>query len=182
MASSSSSPAVTATSSSLTIGATCGPASSSAAAVSSFLASGTTGRIFDFRDFRFSGGAVVEYRRRRATEAAEEMVEGGGGGGGDRNIREKENDCDESSDSIRQGLPEVSISVGETAEFWYGHTMDENQSRKVLLELGDVLVYGGKSRLIFHGMKKIFHPTAPQSLFDAVSLRSGHLNLTLKQF
>ncbi|KAL8241689.1 hypothetical protein R6Q59_011991 [Mikania micrantha] len=150
MASSSSSPAVTATSSSLTIGATCGQASSSAAAVSSFLASGTTGRIFDFRDFRFSGGAVV--------------------------------DCDESSDSIRQGLPEVSISVGETAEFWYGHTMDENQSRKVLLELSDVLVYGGKSRLIFHGMKKIFHPTAPQSLFDAVSLRSGHLNLTLKQF
>ncbi|KAD1274142.1 hypothetical protein E3N88_43073 [Mikania micrantha] len=77
MASSSSSPVVTSTSSSLTIGATCGPASSSAAAVPSSLASGTTGRIFDFRVFRFSGGAVYALVEEDSGLLQEAMEAGG---------------------------------------------------------------------------------------------------------
>ncbi|KAI3726626.1 hypothetical protein L1987_66424 [Smallanthus sonchifolius] len=54
-------------------------------------------------------------------------------------------DRDESPNSLRRGLPVVSISIGDSAEFLYGftHTTDENNLRKVLLESGDVLIFGG---------------------------------------
>ncbi|KAK9066057.1 hypothetical protein SSX86_015459 [Deinandra increscens subsp. villosa] len=64
-------------------------------------------------------------------------------------------DCDESSDSLRRGLPVVSIFVGVASEFWYGHSREEDKLSEVLMESGDVLIFGGKSRLIFHGVKKI---------------------------
>ncbi|KAK1429119.1 hypothetical protein QVD17_11321 [Tagetes erecta] len=91
-------------------------------------------------------------------------------------------DCDESDDTLRKGLPVVSFSVGDAAEFWYGHTRDENKLRRVILESGDVLIFGGKSRLIYHGVKKILTNTSPWSLLQAVQLRPGRLNVTLRQF
>ncbi|KAI3785835.1 hypothetical protein L1987_44961 [Smallanthus sonchifolius] len=91
-------------------------------------------------------------------------------------------DCDESYDSLRRGLPVVSISIGDTAEFLYGHSRDKYKSNSVLLQSGDVLIFGGKSRLIFHGVKQVLPNTAPLPLLQETALRPGRLNLTLRQF
>ncbi|KAK1419965.1 hypothetical protein QVD17_29430 [Tagetes erecta] len=91
-------------------------------------------------------------------------------------------DCDESSDSLERGLPVLSIFIGDDAEFWYGHIRDENKYRKVVLESGDVLIYGGTSRLIYHGVKIIIPGSAPVSLLEATKLMPGCLSLTLKQY
>ncbi|KAI7742110.1 hypothetical protein M8C21_007251, partial [Ambrosia artemisiifolia] len=84
--------------------------------------------------------------------------------------------------SIRGGLPVVSISIGEAAEFLYGHTRDEDKLQKVILESGDVLIFGGKSRLVFHGVRTIFPNSTPPELLEKINLRPGRLNLTFRQF
>ncbi|KAI7740380.1 hypothetical protein M8C21_012727 [Ambrosia artemisiifolia] len=91
-------------------------------------------------------------------------------------------DRDESSDSLRRGLPVVSISIGDTAEFLYGYTRNRNKLDNVLLQSGDVLIFGGKSRRIFHGVNQVFPNTAPLPLLQQTALRPGRLNLTLRQF
>ncbi|XP_076958889.1 DNA N(6)-methyladenine demethylase ALKBH1D-like [Bidens hawaiensis] len=92
-------------------------------------------------------------------------------------------DCDESSDSLTRGLPVVSISIGASAEFLYGHSRDVNKLHKVILETGDALVFGGKSRLIFHGVEKILPgPWSSSLAMEAVNLKPGRLSLTLRQF
>ncbi|KAK9066558.1 hypothetical protein SSX86_013881 [Deinandra increscens subsp. villosa] len=91
-------------------------------------------------------------------------------------------DRDESSDSLQKGLPVVSISIGDAAHFVYNHTRDENKLDRVFLESGDVLIFGGKSRLISHGLQQVFRGTAPRPLLLDTALMSGRLNLTLRQF
>ncbi len=49
----------------------------------------------------------------------------------------------------------VSFSIGDTAEFLYGDQRDVDKAEKVSLESGDVLVFGGESRHIFHGVASI---------------------------
>ncbi|GJU57833.1 oxoglutarate/iron-dependent dioxygenase, partial [Tanacetum coccineum] len=73
-------------------------------------------------------------------------------------------DCDESSDSLDKGLPVVSISIGDSAQFSYGHQKDA--TKEVSLNSGDVLIFGGDSRHIYHGVTKIWENTAPQSLLE----------------
>ncbi|XP_077214751.1 2-oxoglutarate-dependent dioxygenase family protein [Tasmannia lanceolata] len=90
-------------------------------------------------------------------------------------------DKDESKESIRKGLPVVSFSVGDSAEFLYGFDR-HNEAEKVLLESGDVLIFGGESRLIFHGVSHILENTAPRRLLEETNLRPGHLNLTFRQY
>ncbi|KAK9066056.1 hypothetical protein SSX86_015458 [Deinandra increscens subsp. villosa] len=77
-------------------------------------------------------------------------------------------DCDESSNSLRRGLPVVSIFVGVASEFWYGHSREEDKLSGVLMESGDVLIFGGKSRLIFHGVKKILTCRTPRDMIRAI--------------
>ncbi|KAJ0890435.1 putative DNA oxidative demethylase [Helianthus annuus] len=91
-------------------------------------------------------------------------------------------DRDESFDSLRRGLPVVSISIGDTAEFLYGYTRNKDKLDKVLLQSGDVLIFGGKSRHIFHGVTQVFPNTTPLPLLQQTALRPGRLNLTLRQF
>ncbi|XP_076943857.1 DNA N(6)-methyladenine demethylase ALKBH1C-like isoform X3 [Bidens hawaiensis] len=91
-------------------------------------------------------------------------------------------DKDESEKSIKKGLPVVSFSIGEYAEFIYGETRAANEAEKVILESGDVLIFGGKSRLIYHGVTCILPDTAPASLIEATNLLPGRLNLTFKMF
>ncbi|KAM0005043.1 putative DNA oxidative demethylase [Helianthus debilis subsp. tardiflorus] len=90
--------------------------------------------------------------------------------------------CDESSDSLTRGLPVVSISIGANAEFWYGHTRDENKLDKVILESGDALIFGGKSRLIFHGVRKLKSSWSTTFVHEAFHLTPGRLSLTFRQF
>lgn len=79
-------------------------------------------------------------------------------------------------------MPVVSFSIGETTEFLYGDVGDEEKLSKVVLESGDVLIFGGESRLIFHGVSNIKPKTAPRWLMDETSLRPGRLNLTFRQY
>ncbi|CAL4936697.1 unnamed protein product [Urochloa decumbens] len=91
-------------------------------------------------------------------------------------------DKDESKSSLDKGLPVVSFSLGETTEFLYGDVRDEEKVSKVELESGDVLIFGGKSRLIFHGVCNMKPKTAPKWLTDETNLRPGRLNLTFRQY
>ncbi|KAK6124699.1 hypothetical protein DH2020_041554 [Rehmannia glutinosa] len=91
-------------------------------------------------------------------------------------------DKDESQESIRKRLPVVSFSLGDSAEFLYGEQRDIDKADKVVLESGDVLVFGGESRLIFHGVSNIIPDTAPKPLLEETDLRPGRLNLTFREY
>ncbi|EOY04520.1 hypothetical protein QUC31_017227 [Theobroma cacao] len=90
-------------------------------------------------------------------------------------------DRDESRESLHKGLPVVSFSIGNSAEFLYGDQRDEDKAEKVVLDSGDVLIFGGESRMVFHGVPSIIPNTAPQALLAETGLRRGRLNLTFRQ-
>lgn len=57
--------------------------------------------------------------------------------------------------------PIVSVSLGLPAVFLFGGLEREDKTQKVLLEHGDVVVWGGDSRLNFHGILPVkagIHP------------------------
>ncbi|XP_028752106.1 uncharacterized protein LOC114711845 [Neltuma alba] len=91
-------------------------------------------------------------------------------------------DKDESEESLRRGLPVVSFSIGDSADFLFGDERDADKAQKVVLESGDVLIFGGKSRNIFHGITVIHPNTAPRLLREDANLQPGRLNLTLRQY
>ncbi|XP_044487484.1 uncharacterized protein LOC123212423 isoform X2 [Mangifera indica] len=91
-------------------------------------------------------------------------------------------DRDESQESLEKGLPVVSFSIGDTAEFLYGDEEDVTKAQRVNLESGDVLIFGGKSRHIFHGVRAIITPTTPKALQEETNIRPGRLNLTFRQY
>lgn len=91
-------------------------------------------------------------------------------------------DRDESPDSLQKGLPVVSFSIGDSAEFLYGDERDVGKADKVVLESGDVLIFGGKSRHVFHGVTAIHPDSAPKALLEETGLRPGRLNLTFRQY
>ena len=86
-------------------------------------------------------------------------------------------DKDEGAQSLEAGLPVVSVSLGDTARFLFGGLRRRDEVRPILLCSGDVFVFGGPSRLRFHGVSRIQPGTAP----NALSL-AGRLNLTFRQF
>jgi alkylated DNA repair protein (DNA oxidative demethylase) len=53
------------------------------------------------------------------------------------------------------GAPIVSVSLGLPAVFLWGGFARSDRPRRVLLEHGDVVVWGGASRLRFHGVMPI---------------------------
>jgi alkylated DNA repair protein (DNA oxidative demethylase) len=86
-------------------------------------------------------------------------------------------DKDESKSSIEAGAPVVSISIGDTARFLIGGLRRKDPVQPMLLESGDAFVFGGPSRLCYHGVSRIAPGTAPPGLgFE------GRLNLTFRQF
>ncbi|XP_037436802.1 uncharacterized protein LOC119303766 [Triticum dicoccoides] len=90
-------------------------------------------------------------------------------------------DKDEDESSLEKRLPVVSFSLGDTAEFLYGDDRDVDKASKIKLESGDVLIFGGQSRLIFHGVSGIMPKSAPLMVTDKANLRPGRLNLTFRQ-
>ncbi|KAH7365890.1 hypothetical protein KP509_18G051500 [Ceratopteris richardii] len=90
-------------------------------------------------------------------------------------------DKDESQESLRQGLPVVSFSIGDSAEFIYGLDRDESSAQTIVLESGDALIFGGPSRMVYHGIVSVIPRTAPSSLIEKTNLRPGRLNLTFRQ-
>lgn len=91
-------------------------------------------------------------------------------------------DKDETEESLYKGLPVVSISIGDSAKFLYGDQRDVDTAEKVVLESGDVLIFGGKSRHVYHGVTDILPKTAPHALLEESDLRKGRLNLTFRKY
>ncbi|KAJ9536056.1 hypothetical protein OSB04_un000782 [Centaurea solstitialis] len=91
-------------------------------------------------------------------------------------------DRSESPYSLRVGLPVISISFGDSGVFLYGFDRNIDKASSILLESGDVLVFGGKSRLIYHGVKSIIPNSAPLALLQQTMLRPGRLNLTFREY
>ncbi|KAK4833228.1 hypothetical protein QYF36_001080 [Acer negundo] len=91
-------------------------------------------------------------------------------------------DRDETVYSLRKGLPVVSFSVGDSAEFLYSDERDAENAEEIVLESGDVLIFGGESRLIFHGVSRIIPNSAPVILLERTCLRPGRLNLTFREY
>ncbi|MFJ8780095.1 alpha-ketoglutarate-dependent dioxygenase AlkB [Streptomyces sp. NPDC102476] len=80
-------------------------------------------------------------------------------------------DSDERSDA-----PVVSLSLGDTCVFRFGNP--ETRARPytdVELRSGDLFVFGGPSRLAYHGVPRVHPGTAPPELG-----LTGRLNITLR--
>jgi alkylated DNA repair protein (DNA oxidative demethylase) len=86
-------------------------------------------------------------------------------------------DKDESPASIAEGAPVVSLSLGDSARFLFGGTRRRDPVETLWLESGDVFVFGGPSRLRYHGVTRILSGSAPPSLGIA-----GRFNLTFRQY
>jgi len=76
----------------------------------------------------------------------------------------------------RSDAPVVSLSLGDTCVFRFGNTETRTRPYTDLeLRSGDLFVFGGPSRLAFHGVPRVLAGTAPAGLGLA-----GRLNLTLR--
>lgn len=86
-------------------------------------------------------------------------------------------DKDESPVSLDAGFPVVSMSIGDTARFLFGGLRRREPVETMMLESGDVFVFGGDARLRYHGVSRIAPGTAPTELELA-----GRFNLTFRQY
>lgn len=76
--------------------------------------------------------------------------------------------------------PVVSISLGDDATFLLGGMVRKDTVRRLALRSGDVIWFGGPSRLIFHGIESINYGGS-QVLKAAGIAAGGRLNLTLRR-
>ncbi|MFF6773992.1 alpha-ketoglutarate-dependent dioxygenase AlkB family protein [Streptomyces sp. NPDC012637] len=77
----------------------------------------------------------------------------------------------------RSPAPVVSLSLGDTCVFRLGNTDDRGRPwTDVELASGDLLVFGGPSRLAYHGVPKVYAGSAEPALGLA-----GRLNITLRE-
>eukprot|EP00667_Euglena_gracilis_P018718 EG_transcript_19927 len=88
----------------------------------------------------------------------------------------RDNSSNEKAMAAR-GSPVISVSIGDACDFSYKDEPEEAE-RCVVLGSGDVLVFGGPSRLILHAVPKIYPNSAPRGLKMP---HKGRLNLTFRQ-
>jgi len=72
------------------------------------------------------------------------------------------------------GAPIVSVSLGLPAVFLFGGLKRSDKPRRFRLEHGDVVVWGGPSRLVFHGV-------APLADGDHALMGRQRVNLTFRK-
>ncbi|GAB3419681.1 alpha-ketoglutarate-dependent dioxygenase AlkB family protein [Flindersiella endophytica] len=86
-------------------------------------------------------------------------------------------------DKDEQSLaPVVSLSLGDTCVFRFGNT--ETRSKPwtdVRLESGDLFVFGGPSRLAYHGVPRTYPGTGPAGIGLDSAPNGARLNITLRQ-
>jgi alkylated DNA repair dioxygenase AlkB len=80
-------------------------------------------------------------------------------------------DNSESTATMYSGHPIVSISVGASCVFKLGK--DGPDQKKIVLDSGDVLIFGDSARMIYHGVQKIIPDTDQHSI--------GRLNFTMRK-
>jgi DNA oxidative demethylase len=77
----------------------------------------------------------------------------------------------------RSLAPVVSLSIGDTGRFRFGNTTHRNRPYDDIdLSSGDLFVFGGPSRLAYHGVIAVRPGTAPQEC----GLAEGRINITLR--
>ncbi|MFF9912312.1 alpha-ketoglutarate-dependent dioxygenase AlkB family protein [Streptomyces sp. NPDC013457] len=77
----------------------------------------------------------------------------------------------------RSGAPVVSLSLGDRCVFRFGNTETRGKPyTDVELSSGDLFVFGGPSRLAYHGVPKVLPGTADPDLG-----LTGRLNITLRE-
>jgi len=73
--------------------------------------------------------------------------------------------------------PVVSLSLGDACVFRFGNTEHRNRPwADVELRSGDLFVFGGESRLAYHGVPR----TLPGTADPALGMSGGRLNITLR--
>ncbi len=78
----------------------------------------------------------------------------------------------------RGAAPVVSVSLGDTCVFRFGTAAGRGRPwTDVHLESGDLFVFGGPSRLAFHGVPRVLPGTGDPS----IGLGAGRFNVTLRQ-
>ena len=75
--------------------------------------------------------------------------------------------------------PIVSFSFGNDADFVMGGLKRSDKAQSLKLHSGDVMVFGGPSRLRYHGVKRIRPGTSP--IAHSVLPPDGRINLTLRR-
>ena len=86
-------------------------------------------------------------------------------------------DKDEGAESIAAGAPVVSISLGDTARFLFGGLKRRDPVEALMLQSGDVFVFGGEARLRYHGVSRVIPASAPPALGLA-----GRFNITFRRY
>ena len=69
----------------------------------------------------------------------------------------------------------VSVSLGDDALFRFGGASRKGTTRSVRLASGDVLTFGGPSRLMFHGIDRVIGGSS------TLVPGGGRINLTLRR-
>jgi DNA alkylation damage repair protein AlkB len=85
-------------------------------------------------------------------------------------------DKDESPESLAAGIPVISVSLGDAADFLFGGISRRDPIHKVRLESGDAFVFGGPARMCYHGVARVATGTGPASLGLV-----GRINITFRQ-
>lgn len=78
-------------------------------------------------------------------------------------------------DEAEFAAPVVSVSLGDECLFRVGGLSRTDPTRSFRLSSGDVLVIGGESRLVFHGVDRIYPGTS------MLLKNGGRINLTLRR-
>ena len=75
--------------------------------------------------------------------------------------------------------PIVSVSLGLPAIFQFGGLKRNDPLKRLLLEHGDVVVWGGESRLFYHGIQPLkagFHPLTGDCRYNLTFRQAGKKN------
>ncbi|HEY5222204.1 MAG TPA: alpha-ketoglutarate-dependent dioxygenase AlkB [Microbacteriaceae bacterium] len=73
--------------------------------------------------------------------------------------------------------PVVSLSIGDTCQFRFGNTENRTMPYEDIdLASGDLFVFGGPSRLAYHGITKVYPGTAAVGS----GLERGRINITMR--
>ncbi|MEO1103677.1 MAG: alpha-ketoglutarate-dependent dioxygenase AlkB [Pseudomonadota bacterium] len=78
-------------------------------------------------------------------------------------------------DEEELGAPVVSVSLGDTAVFRIGGTTRRAPTRSMRLASGDVFVFGGPARLVYHGIDRVLSGSS------RLVSGGGRINLTLRR-
>jgi alkylated DNA repair protein (DNA oxidative demethylase) len=78
-------------------------------------------------------------------------------------------------DEVDFSAPILSVSLGDSCRFRYGGVSRGGPTEAIKLDSGDILVFGGPARKMFHGVDKIFSGTS------TLLSPPGRINLTLRR-